>query len=117
MGDLDIDALITRFTASQDLSLGALDAVSAFVGDYRLSHVQLHFSAAVTQTIKVIIDSGAGANYDTVLVEELIVNMEDFVYIPDSELFLKSQDQIRVQCTNTGTPSSVAYVLVQTVEK
>ncbi|NIL98655.1 MAG: hypothetical protein GTO62_16415, partial [Planctomycetales bacterium] len=68
--------------------------------------------AAITQTVKVTLDSKTGTNYDTILASAALVGNTDFAWVPDGELLLDSGDELLVTCTNTGTPAITVYAEV-----
>lgn len=85
---------------------------TAFAQKHKVKAVILHASAAITQTVTVMVDSKTGATYDTVLDKQALVANTDYVWIPDGDLLLDSGDELLVTCTNTGTPAITVYAEV-----
>lgn len=102
----------TEDSTLQDLSAGPLDVSTAQVADFRLSRVTLHSDAAITQTVQVILTSVLGAAYSVVLASVNLVAATDFVYQPDAPLNLLVGNQIRVTCTDTGSPAANVGVVI-----
>lgn len=62
----------------------------------RLMLVTVKYSGAASTTITVTINSGAGAAYDVLLDSTLLSAATDYVYIPDEEILLASDDSLDV---------------------
>lgn len=103
-----------RKSGTQDLSAGPLSMTTSFAQKHKVKAVILHAGAAITQTVKVTLDSKTGANYDTLLDSAALVANTDYVWIPDGELLLDSGDELLVTCTNAGAPAITVYAEVLT---
>lgn len=101
-------------TASQLLSSGALSTTTALTGSFILSFVAVKFSAAVSQTVTVTMDSAGGSNYDTIIERQVLVNNTDYFYEPEAEMSFLNGNQINVTVTNSGSPGVTAYVTIGT---
>ena len=104
-----MNSLKPDITTSQDLSLAELDYTTSIGRRFNLDRILFHFSAAVTETITITLDSGKGANYDTVLRRKSLSAEQDYIYIPDGDNNYYAGDEIRIQCTNANL-AGVAYV-------
>lgn len=102
---------IVKKTGSQDLSAAVLALTTSFARPWRLKEVNIHFSAAVTETVTVTRDEFTGANYDTVLKTEALTSATDFTWRPEGGVLLKRGDEIKVGCTN-ATATQTAYVTI-----
>lgn len=102
-------------TTSQDLSLGALSYTTSIGRRFEVDRILFHFSAAVTETITITLDSGKGANYDTILRRKSLSAEQDYVYIPDGKNKYYAGDEIKIQCTNANL-TGIAYVAAKTTE-
>jgi len=98
--------LKTDKTATQDLSSDSLTYTTDYGRKFKLEQVQVHFNAAVSETITITLDSAQGANYDTVLQEVTLVAETDFVYRPQGEANYQAGDEIKIECTNANLTGS-----------
>lgn len=96
---------------SQDLSADSLSYKTTISSQFRVSEVQLHFSAATTEIVTITRDSAKGANYDTVLVKRNIIGETDFVYRPQGEGDFQVGDQLTLECTNANGVNTVYYTI------
>lgn len=116
MADLAINesiAEIREVTTSQDLSVGALSYTTSIARDFRLISVFFHFSGNVTQTVSVTLDASAGANYDTKMRSLSLTNNSDVQFVPEiSTQDFKDGNEIKIECTNTGTPAVTVYATI-----
>lgn len=117
MADLTIGARLFVHNDSQDLSLAALDTTTSFSTETRLSSVMIHSSASISQDITITVDNISGSNYDTVIQSDRISSGTDYIYQPTSRLYLQDGSEIRVQVTNSGTPSATVYVTVTSIQE
>jgi len=104
--------IVTKQTSSQLLSAGALNYTTNFAHITRIQSVLLKFTGATNQTVTIKLDSGTGANYNTLLFNYPLLNATDFFWEPDEELIISSADEIVVTCTNTGVPAITVYCTV-----
>jgi len=104
---------IFHTTATQDLSAGALDAVTAIDFDTQVSYVSIKFSTPVSETVTLTIDSGEGANYDMVVEKASFTSRTNLFWQPLSPLYLKKGTELRVQCTNGGGTGTAYAVIAQ----
>ena len=112
MADLTIAENIFRESSSQDLSSAALDFTTSVSTDFRLISIMFNFTLAVKQTITITMDSGLGAAFDTVLGERTLRSHTDVVFVPcAAQQHFKDGTEIKIQCTNDGTPASTVSVL------
>jgi len=102
-------------TTSQNLATAGLDYTTVIARDRKVEMILFHFSAAVSETVTITLDSGNGANYDTILQEVVLIAETDFVYRPQGELNIKSGDAIKLECTNTGG-AGTCYATIKTSE-
>lgn len=105
---------ITEYTASQDLSLGPLNFTTSFSDDVKINYITFKKSASTTQDAKVAIDALAGANYDTEILNETLTGANGLFFQPDERFVLKAGNNLKIEMTNTGTPSVTVYVVVST---
>jgi len=110
-----VRSLRSDITTSQDLSSGALSYTTSIARQFKLERIYFHFSAAVTETITITLDSAKGANYDTVLRKVNLSSSADFVYVPEGQANFKNGDEIKVQCTNANL-TGIVYVTFKTQE-
>ena len=103
---------VVEKTTSQLLSAAILSYTSNFAAKMRIKSILIHFSGAVSQTVTLKLDSGAGSNYDTILEIDSFIAKSDYDWEPDSELILGATDEILVTCTNAGTPAITAYLTI-----
>lgn len=97
----------------------AISAATAASAEFKLIMVTCHLSAAPTtsENFTVTLNSAAGAAYDTVLysTDPSLSSATDLVFLPDSELKVKTGDEINVAYTNTDTRTygvSIYYQLI-----
>ena len=96
------NSLKPDITTSQDLSADALSYTTSIGRRFKLERILFHASVAITETITITLDSGKGANYDTVLRRKSLSSEQDFIYIPDGENNYYAGDEIKIQCTNAN---------------
>lgn len=108
-----IKSTISKKTASQDLSTGALNYTTDYTDTYKINSVMIRFSTPITQRIKIELDNGTGAGYDTILRDDTFTTpISNYVWQPDFDLILFNTDKLNITCTNTGTPASTAYMTI-----
>lgn len=102
------------FHTSQNLSSGALSFSLDLDYPVRLSQVLIHFSTNVTETVKVIYDSGMGSNYDTELDSTDLSSEANYVFRPSGRCVIGREDALKITCTNAnGTGTAYVTVIVQ----
>jgi len=102
--------IVLEKTATQILSTAALNAVTAFGKKWKCLEINIHFGAAVTETVTITRDSKNGSNYDTVIKTESLTTATDFSW--DCEKYCAAGDEIRVQCT-AATATTTAYLTIK----
>ena len=102
-------------TFTQDLSADELDYTTDYGKAFQVTAITFNFSGVVSETITITVDTKAGANYDWLVKEIVLVSEEDYTFRPDNEFVLLNGDELRIQCTNTGG-SEIVYGTVKTVE-
>jgi hypothetical protein len=102
-------------TTSQDLSAGALSYTTNYSRKFKLEQIMCHASAAISETIKITLDSAKGSNYDAVLQEVVLVAETDFIYRPQGEANFQAGDEIKIECTNANL-TGIIYVLIKASE-
>lgn len=102
-------------TTSQDLTAGPLSYTTTLGRKFRLVEINIKFSENVTETITITRDSGAGANYDTLLKSTSVVAQTSFVWRPEGDCDFSSLDALKIQCTNANV-TGTAYVTIKTRE-
>lgn len=98
--------------ASQDLSLSPLSFTATYGKRFKLDEILLHFSQAVSETVKIILISKNGTNYNTILQNVTLVSETDLVFRPQGEANFQAGDKIQVQCTNANG-IGVCYVNIK----
>lgn len=103
-------------TTSQDLSAAALSFTTSVARRFRVDEIIIKFSANVTETITITLDSKNGATYDGILDKKTLVGKQNYVLPADKKgIELQSGDEIKVQCTNANT-TGIAYVTIKASE-
>jgi len=98
---------------SQNLADASADFTTSINHKFRIKAVLLHASAQITQTFKVTLVS-ANDGFNTLLGKRDLVNEQDAVYFPEKvEWNLMSGDEIKIECTNNGSPSVTVYFSVR----
>jgi hypothetical protein len=110
-----MNSLKPDITTSQDLSAGAMSYTTAIGRRFELDRILFHASVAITETIVITLDSGKGADYDTVLRRKSLSNEQDFVYIPEGNNKYYAGDEIKITCTNANLTGSL-FVIIKTRE-
>lgn len=114
-GDLGVAATpamtLIRKESSQALGTGALSYTTNFSEKTRVKQILFHAASAITQSVTFTVDSKTGANYDVVIAAESLVAEQDYAYT-GSELVLEDGDELKITCTNSGTPAITVYVTV-----
>lgn len=100
-----------RATTSQNLTLAALSYTTAFGQNHQLFEINIHFGAAVTETVTITFSSRDGSNYNTVLQSTSLTSATDFVFRPSGHLILMDGDEVIVACTH-ATATATAYVTI-----
>ena len=90
---------------SQNLASGALSFTSSVGKDFRLVAIYLKSTAAISQvlTVSKVINGTLEVQGE----RQTSSNDTDFYFVPENTLaHLKSGDEIKVECSNTGTPAA-----------
>jgi hypothetical protein len=104
-----MNSLKSDITFSQDLSVGVgtpLSYTTSIGRRFRLEQIIFHASVAITETITITLDSGKGANYDTVLRVKSLVAEQNYVFVPTGDNNFYAGDELKIECTaanDTGT--------------
>ena len=82
---------------------------------WRWMEMRVHFVSNTTANIWCIIDSGDGANYDTIIKKSVIVATTDVVIYPGAtsdtaEVLLRSNDEFKVVISGTSVQGYVSIV-------
>ena len=118
MADLTIEEEIFENTTSQNLATAALSFTTSLSTDFRLVSIFFKFTAAVSQTITITLDSLQGASFDTIIGTRLLSSNTDVQFIPAAiDQDFKDGDEIKIQCTNTATPASTVSVVIVTEQR
>lgn len=107
--------LLRDKSAVHAMAGGALDYSSPTAwGEVDFESIAVAFDAAINaQTITVSIVDRDDANYNYKLDKRAVnfTGADDYVYVPvGGKMHLTSRQQVRIQCTNTGTPAAGARV-------
>lgn len=102
-------------TAFQSLASGSFSYTTDYGRKVKIESVALHASVAITETVKVTLLSGKGANYNVVLANYDLVAEQDFVWRPDGEMNLQAEDALRITCTNANL-TGIVYLTVKASE-
>lgn len=100
------------FYASQALTSSALSMSVTPDGPRLIKAVLLHASAAITETLKVTIDSGNGSTYDTVIKAISLSAETDAAWFPEGDVVVLDGDAVLVTCTNANTTGTVYATLI-----
>jgi len=103
--DAPSSMILLEPTATQDLSVGAMSFTTSLAVNFNLISIHFHATAAFTQTITVTLDCGLGASHDTVIAKKTTASTID-VLLSCYGLYYKIGDEIKVEVTNSGTPST-----------
>ncbi len=87
---------------SQDLSLGALSFTATYGKNFKLDEVLIRFSQAVSETVDITMVSKNGVNYNSLLLDAVLVSETSLVFRPQGEANFQAGDKIKVQCTNAN---------------
>jgi len=117
MADLSIGERILRETTSQDLSAGVLNYTTGFNFDVEILYAHFRFTIAVTQTITITFDSASGSNYDAVVISEKTSSETDYIFRPTGYGLIGAADNLKFECTNSGTPAATVYLEIISVQR
>ena len=87
-------------------------STSPYTHDVKVEEVRVHASEAITETVTITLDSIAGTNYDTVLVNKGLVGEQDLVFRPKDEVYLAPGDILKVAVTRANITGTV-YLTIQ----
>ena len=108
MGDTPIEDVIKEITRiaipSQNLASGPLSFTSSIGNDFKLISIRLKATAPITQTLSW--SSISDGTLEVLEEQASSANNTNFVFYPHHEILFKNGDEIKVQCTNTGTPAA-----------
>jgi len=107
--------ILDPITTSADLTTAALSYSTSLSKDFKLLSVHFHASTNITETVKVIKDMNAGANYDSELASSDLAAADDYVFRPDGDEIFKKGDEVKVTCTKANTTGSI-YVSIYVEE-
>ena len=102
-------------TTSQDLSTAALDYTTTVARERKVEMITFKFSAAVSETVTITLDSANGATYDVELLNVVLVSETDLIWRPQGECNIKAGDAIKIECTDTGG-AGIVYATIKTSE-
>ena len=102
---------VLRTSGSQDIST-PLAAVTDWNKPWKLSGVYLKFSAAVTETFTVTLDSKDGTSYDCVFKTEALTGATSASYVPTDNLVFGAGDEITVGVTSATATGNVFYTIL-----
>ena len=106
----------TPITVERHTEASAADTAKTMSVTGKLRRVimaAVHYSAAPTQAgVTVVLNSGAGANYDLTL-NTGAANAQDTVYLPSADLIILPDDQIDITAP-AGGGVIVAYITLHT---
>ena len=105
---------ILKKSGSQNLSSGAMSLSTSFNRRWKLTSVEIHFSAACSQTVSISKDNALGSNYDTVLDEVTLSSKTDYVFRPTGEELFDVGDELKLAITQGG--SAIAYAVIYGIE-
>jgi len=105
---------ILKKSGSQNLATGALSLVTAFNRRWRLTSVEVHFSADCSQVLTITKDNILGVNYDTVLEKTTLNVVRDHIFRPMGMQIFDVGDECKLEITQGGT--AVAYAVIMGVE-
>jgi len=103
---------VSRKESSQDLSSSAMSYTTDFSDKVKVKQILFHAASAISQTVTFTLDSKTGANYDTVLALEELLDEQSYTYIVPNGLVLEDGDELIIGCTNTDTPAITVYVTI-----
>ena len=110
-----MNSLKPDLTTSQDLSLAAMSYTTSFGRRFKLEQIIFHASVPITETITITLDSGNGANYDTILRARSLSNESNFVFVPEGHNNFYAGDEIKIQCTNANGAGTL-YAIIKASE-
>ena len=114
IGSVTMKRLIAKEKTSQDLSSASLSYEDVTTNRKKFLSATIHFSAAVNQTVEVfVIDPDS--NYTVRIATQTLTAAEDVVLVPTigEEYIVAGTDKFKITCTNSGTPSVIAYVTLR----
>lgn len=107
---------VLSHSATQNLNLAPLDTKTNFRKNWKLSFVMFHVvGGTISQTVTISIVPVEGPSFEAVIFRQNTGPTTDFFFEPDSDLILSAGDEIRLQVTNTGTPSRTVNALIKEV--
>jgi hypothetical protein len=93
---------------TQNLTAGALNYTTAFADSVRILEIEIHFEAAVTETVN-ITKVFATTTYNTLRKTQALTTATDFVYT--DVIYLDKNSKLNIACTN-GTATTNARVTI-----
>ncbi len=106
---------ILKASGTQNLATGALSLSTAHNTRWKLTSVEVHFSASCSQVVTVTKDSIVGVNYDTVLDKQTLVTATDYVFRPTGEEIFDVGDEINLGISTAGG-APTAYATIYGIE-
>jgi len=102
-GQVDVVSLGRTFEKDNDTGAGAISFNVTASGDRRLTSISLHFDTAPISSgiLSITLNANVGAAYDTLLVSETMSGVSNFLFAPDYDLFLETNDAIDVAYDNS----------------
>jgi|GEM_PF-1973889 len=102
---------VSRKESSQNLSSAAMNYTTNFSDKVRVRAIFVHASVAITETVKIYLDSLTNATYDTLLVSQGLTSQQDLFYLPEGGIILEDGDELNITVTNANATGTV-YVTV-----
>ncbi len=97
----------------------AIDTTTDIWGNFRLSSVTVHFSAApvASELLTISVDAKDWTAYDNVLfsVDPSVWSDTDITYTPTNDLVFEEWDEIKVAFTNTNTNTYGLRIVTQSL--
>ena len=97
---------------SDESAANSIITVTTPVGRVRrILYVTVVYSTSVTEAVTVTLNSGAGANWDTLLQTIVLTAATDGVWIPDGDLFITDDDVLVVTAPAAGGSDTAAIAI------
>lgn len=98
-------------TTLQDLAADALSFTTTIGRRFRLEQIIFRADVAITETITITLDSGKGADYDTVLRVKTLSNEQNYVFVPSGDNDFYAGDEIKIECTNANLTGTIRCII------
>ncbi len=117
MSDVTIGQRIFKDSFSHDLQAAALNHITTFNTDFRLSFIAVNRAGSGGNiTFETFFDSLDGANFDVLIATNSIGSNGQLIIFPDYDIYFAKGDELRLEAPSLGNATTL-HITIQTVQE